>query len=306
VLKEHSKIIIISTIIPYAMVKKPVYANIFEYLDANYEFKAPSTPLTRFYKKDIAENQYQHLDGPVASERYEFGSKEEAAEMVAEFAWACGADLTGFTEVTDGFVFEGIELDPAQKYAVVTAMEMDFDRIATAPEPPSGIEVLRVYWRLGTVAVKLAEFIRSLGYSARAHHPRGFVGRPPTILQTRAGIEAGLGEAGRMGLLITPEYGPRVRVATVTTELQLPQSPQKTFGVEQYCENCNLCMKACEGDAIPEKKKEERGFIKYTIDPYKCLPYFAEYDGCNLCVSECAFNRRDDDLKQFIKKINDD
>jgi ferredoxin len=282
-------------------VKRPVYGNVFEYMSEHYEFKAPSTQLTRFFKKDIAENQYEHLDGAVADERQEPGSPEEAAAVVSEFAWSAGADLCGFTMVNDSFVFQGI--DVPHKHAVVMAMEMDFDRIATAPGPESGIEVLRVYWRLGAVAVKMAEFIRDLGYPARAHHPRGFVGKPPTILHTRAAVEAGLGEGGRMGLLITEEFGPRVRAATVTTDLPLPQAKEKKFGVEQYCENCDLCMKACEGDAIPAEKKDERGFEKYTIDAYKCLPYFAEYDGCNLCVSECAFNKRPGDLEKFIDKV---
>jgi epoxyqueuosine reductase QueG len=285
-------------------IKRPVYDNIFEYLEANYEFKAPNTSLTRFYKSDILNNQHAHLDGPVTDENIEFKSAEVAAEIVSEFAWAAGADLAGFTKVDDSFVFKGA--DVTHKYAVSLAMEMDYDRIATAPDAPSGTEVLRVYWRLGAVAVKVAEFIRSLGYPAQAHHPRGSCGKPPTILHTRAAILAGLGEAGRMGLLITDRFGPRVRVATVTTDLELPQSESKQFGVEKYCETCNLCIEACEGDAIPREKQDVRGLNKYTIDAYKCLPYFAEYDGCNLCVSKCAFNLREYELKKFIKNINDE
>lgn len=284
------------------MTKRPVYANIFEYLEEHYEFKAPDNPLTRFYKKDISENQYANLDGPVNNNRTDFKSPREAGELVSEFAFKTGADLVGFTGVDDSFVFEGV--DVPHRYAVALAMEMDFDLVATAPEPPSGTEVLHIYWRLGAVAVKVAEFIRHLGYPARAHHPRGFTGRHPTILHTRSALAAGLGEAGRHGLLITDKYGPRVRVATVTTDLKLPQSPEKHFGVDEYCKSCNLCQNACEGDAIPDEKTEARGFEKYLIDPYKCLPYFAEYDGCNLCVSKCAFNRREDDLKRFIAKIN--
>lgn len=283
------------------MAKRPKYDNIFEYLDEHYEFKSPSNPLTKFYKKDISENQYAHLDGPVSSELTEFTDEENAARTVSEFAKAAGADLVGFTAVSDSFVFEG--QDVPHKFAVVLAMEMDFDLIDSAPDWPSGTEVLRVYWRLGAVAVKVAEFIRNLGYAARAHHPRGFVGRPPTILHTRAAIEAGLGEAGRTGLLITEEFGPRVRAATVTTDLKLPQSEPKKFGVDEYCSNCNLCQKACEGDAIPDEKADVRGYNKYTIDAYKCLPYFAQYDGCNLCVSKCAFNRRGDDLKRFLEQL---
>jgi epoxyqueuosine reductase QueG len=275
----------------------------FEYMVEHYDFKAPDTPLTKFYKKNIYEYQYSHLDGPVNDEKRTFKNEQEAADLITEFAWSAGASLVGFTGVKDHFVFDGFDLDPEQKFAVVIAFEMDYDRINTAPEAPSGIEVLRGYWRLGQIIIKIADFIRFLGYSARAHHPRSFVGQGPTILQTAAGYEAGLGEVGRHGLLITEEFGPRVRVATVTTELPLPQNQRKSFGVEKYCESCRACRDACEGDAIPDEMAEERGFLKYTIDPYKCLPYFAKYDGCNLCVSKCPFNRRGDDLRQFISKL---
>jgi epoxyqueuosine reductase QueG len=152
--------------------------------------------------------------------------------------------------------------------------------------------------------VKTAEFIRKMGYPATAHHPRSFYGKKPTILHPIAAYEAGLGEMSRMGLLITEEFGPRVRLATVTTDLELPVAPgHKEFGVEKYCENCRLCRDACEGGAIPDEKKMERGVLKYTIDPYKCLPYFAEFDGCNLCVSKCAFNKGPEELREFLGKL---
>ena len=156
---------------------------------------------------------------------------------------------------------------------------------------------------MGGIICKVGEFIRDLGYSATAHHPRSFRGKAPTILHPVAALEAGLGEIGRHGLLITKKFGPRIRVATVTTDLELPQNQRVIFGVEEFCQNCRLCIEACEGDAIPEKKTEVRGFNKYTIDPYKCLPYFAKFDGCNLCVSKCAFNKQPVQLKEFINKL---
>jgi epoxyqueuosine reductase len=89
----------------------------------------------------------------------------------------------------------------------------------------------------------------------------------------------------------------------VTTELPLPQNEKKVFGVDGFCKNCTVCRDACEGNAIPDELGEVNGFYKYTIDPYKCLPYFAEYDGCNLCVAKCPFNRKGSDLEQFITKL---
>jgi hypothetical protein len=176
--------------------KRPVYRNMFEYMVEHYEFKTPETVLTEFYKNDIYEYQYQNLDGPVNDKKRIFRSEQEAAELISEFAWSAGASLVGFTHVKEHFVFQDFELDPAQRYAVVLAYEMDYDLVNTAPEPPSGIEVLRGYWRLGQLIVKMGEFIRYLGYSARAHHPRSFVGQRPTILHTLAAYEAGLGAVG--------------------------------------------------------------------------------------------------------------
>jgi len=274
---------------------------IFEYLEENYGLQAPDTPMTRFYKSQIAEVQYPNLNGPVSAERMDFKGSREAADMIGTFSLGAGADLVGFTHVKKDFIFEGTEVQ--EKYAVVLGVEMDYDRIATAPESPSGTEVLRAYWQLGDAAVKVAAFIRSLGYPSRAHHPRSFVGFSPTILHTVAAIEAGLGELGRHGVLITEEFGPRIRVATITTDLRLPSGKRKYFGVDDFCRGCTVCLEACEGDAIPEKKTLVRGFRKYTIDPYKCLPEFAKYDGCNICVARCVFNKRPAALRRFINGL---
>ena len=282
------------------MPKRPVYKNVFEYLEEHYKLKSAVNRLTRSYKKDI-EDQYVSLDGPVNPEKKAFQDAQVAAEIVGDFAMEVGADLVGFTKVKDDFVFEGAEVD--HRFAVVLGMEMNYELICNAPAPSAGVEALRIYWRLGAATVKLAEFIRSLGYSAKAHHPRNYVNHHPTIQHTLAAYEAGLGEVGRNGLLITEKFGPRLRLATVTTELELPQTPKKSFGVDEYCQYCRLCEKACMGGAIPDKKEEIDGILKYTVDWNKCLPYFAEYDGCAICISVCVFNRKPDELKHLISQL---
>jgi len=283
------------------MGERPRYTRVFETLEEKYDFAGPDTPLTRFYKADIYGRQYEELDGTVAPDRVGFAAPEEAGGAVEEMARAAGAELVGFTGVNDTMVFQGAGVP--HSHAVSLGMSMDFEVIGSAPEEPAGTEVLRVYWRLGDVACKVAAFIRSLGYPARAHHPRATAGFPPTVLHTTAALEAGLGEMGRNGLLITPEFGPRVRLATVTTDLAVPQARRMSFGVEEYCGECDLCRKYCEGGAIPDGKTVVRGHEKYTIDYGLCLEPFARYDGCNLCVSRCAFNRRPEELKSFIRSL---
>jgi len=186
------------------MGERPRYTGVFERLDAEYHMVTFDGPLSDFYRRDIEEEQWSALDGPVAGERAVFGSPVEAAALVQAFAISAGADLVGTTVLHDHIVFEGVDIPHG--WAVSLAMEMDYSRIITAPEPPSAQEVLRVYWRLGWVVCRTATFIRSLGYPATAHHPRASTGRPPTVLHTMAAIEAVMGgrELPRVSLPPTP------------------------------------------------------------------------------------------------------
>ncbi len=281
--------------------QQPVYQEIFEYLEKHYRMVRLDSPLSEFYIRDIYSKQYFDMDGSVNPDQRDFENPQKAAELLRTFARKAGADLIGFTGLKEHFVFEGETV--SEPHCVVLGVEMNYDIIRQSPELISGQEALRAYWLLGAVANKLAEFIRFLGYPARAHHPRVDTRYPPTILHPLAAFEAGLGEFGRLGLLVTPEFGPRVRFSTITTELPLPQAERMSFGVEEFCQNCTLCRETCRGDAIPDEKAEVQGVLKYTIDPYKCLPYFAELDGCGLCFARCAFNKRPEELKRFVERL---
>ena len=101
-------------------------------------------------------------------------------------------------------------------------------------------------------------------------------------------------------------------VRSVNVQLSRRRLPRLTIGryrdvfrfpVEAYCRDCTRCREACEGGAIPDGKSEVRGFEKYTIDPMKCLPVFARTDGCGLCISKCAFNKRAGEMGEFLRSI---
>jgi len=81
------------------MVEQPVYQKIFEYMLEHYEFKAPDNPLTRFYKWDIAENQYYNLDGPMnyREDLIEIRFKHELPVTNLHFGSAREEDASNFT-----------------------------------------------------------------------------------------------------------------------------------------------------------------------------------------------------------------
>lgn len=279
----------------------PEYKDIFQYLIKNYEDPGKGTEMEKFWVNDLEEGQYPRLEGPVSEEKVHFGSPEEAARTIEEFAIAAGADMIGFTEVTDEIIFKGATVNG--KYAISIGFQMNIEAISKAPGPPTGIEALRAYWRLGSIILKVSQFIRSMGYQAQGHQVRTFIKDPPTVLNSLAAVNAGLGEVGRLGLLITRRFGPRVRLGTITTELELPDNGERPFGVDEFCSHCTICADECVGEAIPMEKSLERGHMKYTIDPYKCLTEFAKYDGCGVCISVCPFNRPENEMEWFLEGV---
>jgi epoxyqueuosine reductase QueG len=264
--------------------------NFFEYIFEHYDIRITIEEEAKEYKAKIYNQQYGFEDGPVAKRKKELDDPKKNTEFIKKLALDLGADMVGISRVNNDFFFKGMELN--HKFAISLALEMDFDRIQESPGPPSATEVIRAYCVLGEITIKIAAKIRELGYPAYAHHPRASSKFPPRILHIPTAIEAGFGELGRHGLLITPKFGPRVRLGTVTTNLPLiPDSPI-SFNAAEFCENCDVCIKESECDAIPKKRSVVRGVEKYTVDPYKCAPYFGEYDGCSVCVKVCILNKR--------------
>lgn len=69
-------------------------------------------------------------------------------------------------------------------------------------------------------------------------------------LSTRhLGVEAGLGTLGLEVNILTPEFGPRLYLTGILTELELEPDPRMT---EQVCigESCSRCLHACPSDAV--------------------------------------------------------
>ncbi|MEE9202944.1 MAG: reductive dehalogenase domain-containing protein [Dehalococcoidia bacterium] len=233
--------------------------------------------------------------GEVNPVREEMAGPSLAAQEVKAKAFSLGANLVGITTVTQDHVYQGKEVP--ERYLISLAMEMDFGRMATAPSLGSGAEAARVYYELGEVTIRLAEYIRSIGYHAYAHHPLG-AGR---MVQVPYAIAVGLGEQGRNGILVTPQYGCRVRLAAVTTDLPLATDRPQQWGIGAFCEKCQRCFRACPAGAIPAQRSLDRGISHYVIHWEKCRPYFDAQYSCAICIKVCPFSRRPD--ARFLDKV---
>jgi len=207
-------------------------------------------------------------------------------ELEAE-AFRLGAASIGYTKLPRRWVFQ----DKAVLYdnAIVVSMEMDADGINSAPSVACMRVVMETYRDLGRINNSLARFLRDRGYGAHAGHPLNGLALYPPLAQM-----AGLGWMGLNGLIITPEYGPRVRLAAVFTSIQnLPESKPNTHNwIRDYCETCRICHKKCPPDAFYENPVEHDGGQVTYVKNELCFPYFNLYHGCSVCVKVCPFNHQ--------------
>ncbi len=151
------------------------------------------------------------------------------------------------------------------------------------------------YAQGGLASVALAQAIRSLGYVA-------IPCMNSTALSIPLAIDAGLGELGRLGYLVTPEFGPHVRIDKVLTNLPLMPDKPITFGVTQYCTECGICAEECPAGAIcPDKERSyapspaavpcgNPGSLKWYINGKKCLRWWIESGSvCARCMDVCPY-----------------
>jgi reductive dehalogenase len=150
---------------------------------------------------------------------------------------------------------------------------------------------------MAEVSSKLARYIRGLGWEAL---PSG----NDTTASIPLAIDAGLGELGRHGLLITPQFGPRQRICKVYTDLPLVPDKPIDFGMQQFCELCNHCAHACPVQAIPRGERSleltsisnRPGIRRWHVNVGKCLQFWVANGGslpglsdCANCVSACPW-----------------
>ncbi len=181
---------------------------------------------------------------------------------------------------------------------IVFTIEMDYDAFrAGGVNKVNGAAAGQGYSKMAFVAGTLADYIRRLGYQAI---PMG----NDTGLSIPMAIEAGLGEQGRMGLLVTPKYGPRVRLAKVLTDMPLLTDTPILFGVKEFCEVCGLCAKYCPSGSIPTPEEmpthswdaPEINNMKYVkkwqVVQRTCHIFWnASGVGCGNCLAVCPFNK---------------
>ncbi len=239
-----------------------------------------------------------------AAEKVAFETPEEAAREIKHVANAFGADMVGITRNDPRWLYATTFSDMSRTEkpqaigaeltnVIVTAQAMDYDLIRTVPSALSGAATGLGYSYDAMVVLSVAQYIRNLGYNAVAS-------LNDSALAIPLAIQAGLGEYGRNGLLITPEFGPRIRLGKVFTDMPLSHDAPINFGVNAMCQICRRCADGCPVKAIPQgapnterhNQSNIKGVEKWSVDGEKCFGFWtAQNSDCSICIRVCPYNK---------------
>jgi epoxyqueuosine reductase len=244
------------------------------------------------FTADLFEKSHDRKEGfldsftmlrPGATRKLEGTTSKENSQDIKRAGRFLGADLIGICAWDERWVYthnysratlkeKPSELSNDLPWVVVIANSMDIETIRTVPSALSGAATGQGYSRDIIALLSTAEY-------------------------------------GRHGMLITPEFGPRVRIAKIFTDLPLDPDEPISFGVKSFCDICRRCSTSCPPKAIPDGPPTDdeltisnlRGVKKWTVDPEKCFKFWTNQGtDCSICIRVCPYNK---DFSKWIHRF---
>lgn len=255
----------------------------------------------------LTEALREAVNGPLVQESYQ-ASPQDLSLAVKKLARYFGALDCGITTLQQSHLYShigrgsgvyGEPIDLDHNYGIAFTVEMDLEMTAAAPQAPITMESARQYVESARIAVQLAAAIRELGYPARAHIDGNYRLIAPLVAR-----DAGLGEIGRMGLLMTPRQGPRVRVGAVTTNMPLiPDTYHPDPSTLDFCRICAKCALNCPSQSIPYEDREiDNGVARWKINAETCYQYWTIVGtDCGRCLAVCPFSHADNWAHNLVR-----
>ena len=238
----------------------------------------------------------------------------EMANTVKAAARLYGAGLAGIAPMNEAYVnlrqgkrdivFEDADapavtdkkfaIPRKMKWVVALAIPMDLDLLARAPTSLGDAATGLGYSHSAFTVASLAEFIRGLGYQA-------IPSVNDTALSVPFAVDAGIGELSRLNKLVTPEYGPAVRLCKVFTDLPMVCDKPVDFGLVDFCKKCKKCAEACPAGALSFDDEpsfqtagpwNNSGHKAWFENSYACFEHWQQVDnGCGICLASCPYTK---------------
>jgi reductive dehalogenase len=246
----------------------------------------------QFFLKDI-------VDGMVAKQKAPLPRDPAMLSLhIKELAYFLRSDAVGICELPPYAVYtnsfphgEAVECNHKNAIAILVDQDWRTSMATTGHDWISNSMSFVAYSASGFIACIIADYIRRLGYPARAHHARNYqVVLPPILLW------AGLGEMSRISdCVLHPFMGPRFKAAVVTTDLPLFPDKPIDFGLQDFCSKCKKCARECPSGALSHGGKVMyNGYEHWPADIEKCTTMRVgnkKGSGCGTCIKVCPWNK---------------
>ncbi len=223
------------------------------------------------------------------------GESISNSKTIKNLAASQGAVLSGIVKTDTKFLYSirgrgpwyGNPVTGVLPNTIIFAVEMDEEAINHAPAVEASMEVVNGYLKAASIGLAVKYSIDAMGYRAVCH-----MDGESEIIMPSAAVAAGLGSFGLLGLLVTRKFGPRVRLAAVTTDMPLSVDIPPPFSLLKFCKTCGKCETFCPSNAIPKYSDIENGDIP-AINHESCYKTWKELGtDCGVCLAACPFSHK--------------
>jgi epoxyqueuosine reductase len=204
---------------------------------------------------------------------------------VKDYAAAIGLSAVGVAQYDPKYTFAPFQGKEVGDRVIVCILEQNWAMTQRIPSARSEQTALSTYAEVLGLAARLADFLHEKGYRAQPHDLQGHA------VVIHYGVEAGLGQLGLNGQLLTRAAGSRCRITLVGTNAPLVLDHPVDYGVHAICDACQACVERCPSGAIPATRRMHRGVRKAKINTARCLPVVAQATGCAVCMKVCPVQR---------------
>jgi ferredoxin len=283
--------------VPQAPADVNFYSREYPLESQNIDLTADREWVWTVYTHEVLEDRKIHdrLNGPIVAAALNTGDIEPTSEAVPEKnvteeikarATQLGFGEVGITKLDMRYIFKYKKSWAQYPHAICIAWEQDYEPTQTAPSIEAEGPHFGVYRIMGAVALDLADYIRSLGYHAQVHSPNDNSGAYIPMF-----VEAGLGQLGANGQLLSPHFGSRARLMIISTDAKVTYDEPIDYGMHTFCNTCQICVNRCPGRALMRDKVWWRGVEKNKLIYRRCRPVMAQYEGCAVCMKVCPVQR---------------
>jgi epoxyqueuosine reductase QueG len=252
-----------------------------------WHFVLPTAPAIAraIYRSSRLRGATPRADAAERKRVREVEDPDALTQAIRDEAARLGIGAIGFTAYDERYTYAEYAGTHDQGTVIACLVEQDWEATDTAPSARAERAAFVAYADLMERVSALGGFLERQGVRARVH---SFIGESLAIPYA---VEAGLGQLGMNGQLLTPAAGSRARLSIITTDTKLEHDHPVDYGINAICDACQACVRRCPVGAIPNRRSEHRGVTKVKIKTERCFPVVIQADGCAVCMKVCPVAR---------------